>query len=56
VPWPREGVIASLRRGRRLLIPHGDTRLQAGDVLAVVAEGAARNEILALTQKLADAA
>lgn len=35
--WPRESVIASLRRGRQTLIPHGDTVLRAGDVLAVVA-------------------
>ena len=34
-----DSVIASLRRGRRMLIPHGDTVLQAGDVLVVVAEG-----------------
>jgi CIC family chloride channel protein len=54
VPWPREGVIASLRRGRHLLIPHGDTRLQASDVLVFVAEGAAREEILKLTRKLDD--
>ena len=39
VGWPRDFVIASLRRGRRVLIPHGDTVLQAGDVLVVVAEG-----------------
>ena len=37
--WPRDSVIASIRRGSRLLIPHGDTLLQAGDVLTVVYEG-----------------
>jgi chloride channel protein, CIC family len=42
--WPRDSVIASLRRGRRVLIPHGDTVLQAGDVLVVVAEGQAAEE------------
>lgn len=42
IAWPRDSVIASLRRGRRLLIPHGDTVLQPGDVLIVVAEGEAR--------------
>jgi CIC family chloride channel protein len=39
VSWPHECVIATLRRGRRSIIPHGDTVLQAGDVLTVVAEG-----------------
>ena len=38
VPWPHESVIATLRRGRQLIIPRGDTVLQAGDVLTVVAE------------------
>lgn len=40
--WPRESVIASLRRGRQTLIPHGDTVLRAGDVLAVVTAPEAR--------------
>jgi CIC family chloride channel protein len=54
VAWPRECVIASVRRGRRLLIPHGDTRLQAGDVLVFVAEGAARQEVLKLVKASAE--
>ena len=37
--WPRSCVLASLRRGRRVLIPHGDTVIKAGDVLVIVAEG-----------------
>ncbi|MEZ4868389.1 MAG: chloride channel protein [Caldilineaceae bacterium] len=45
IVWPRESVIASIRRGQRVLIPHGDTRLQDGDVIVVVAEGEARSEI-----------
>jgi CIC family chloride channel protein len=40
--WPRESVIASLRRGRQTLIPHGDTVLRPGDVLAVVTAPEAR--------------
>jgi len=45
IPWPQESVVASIRRNQRLLIPHGDTILQAGDVIAVVADEAAREEI-----------
>ncbi len=37
--WPRSCVLASLRRGRRVLVPHGDTVVKAGDVLVIVAEG-----------------
>jgi len=36
IAWPSECIIASIRRGRDLLIPHGDTVLMEGDVLAVV--------------------
>jgi CIC family chloride channel protein len=45
VAWPQECVLASVRRGRQVLIPHGDTLLRAGDVLAIVAEDSARAEL-----------
>ncbi len=35
--WPEESLVASLQRRRQLIIPRGQTRLQAGDRLAVVA-------------------
>lgn len=38
VAWPAESIVASLRRGRQVLIPHGGTILEEGDVLVVVAE------------------
>jgi CIC family chloride channel protein len=45
IKWPQECVIATLRRGRHIVIPHGDTVLHPGDVIVAVAEGEAR-EIL----------
>lgn len=45
VPWPPECVIASVRRGRRLLIPHGDTILRSGDILVAVAEAEAKDAL-----------
>jgi CIC family chloride channel protein len=51
VTWPRDAVIASVRRGRQMLIPHGDTLLKAGDVLVVVAEGEARAALQRLCEK-----
>jgi chloride channel protein, CIC family len=51
VGWPRESVIASLRRGRSVLIPHGDTVLRAGDVLVVVAEESARELVQQLVTR-----
>ncbi len=55
IPWPHDCIIATLRRGRLVLIPHGDTILKAGDVLAVVAEGAARQEVFQLCARKDDA-
>ncbi len=36
--WPRHCVISSIRRGRIVLLPHGDTVINPGDVLVVVTE------------------
>jgi CIC family chloride channel protein len=38
VPLPRAAVLVMIRRGKDLLIPHGDTRLAAGDVVTVLCE------------------
>jgi Trk K+ transport system NAD-binding subunit len=48
IPWPRECVIASLRRGRQVLIPHGNTVLKPGDVLVAVAGEKEQEEIRSL--------
>lgn len=48
IPWPEDCILASLRRGQKFLIPHGDTVIQPGDVLVAVAEGDARHELTAL--------
>lgn len=45
VGWPRDCVIATLRRGRQVLIPHGDTVLKAGDVLVATIEGEADKDL-----------
>ena len=36
VQWPEESVIASVRRKGKLHVPHGNTKIQAGDRLTVV--------------------
>jgi CIC family chloride channel protein len=48
VPWPRDCVLVSLRRGRETLIPHGDTLLHPGDQLVV----AGSSDSLALVRAL----
>jgi len=45
VTWPRDCVISSIRRGQKILLPHGDTLLKPGDVLIVVTEGSGLEEV-----------
>ncbi len=54
VAWPHDSVIASIRRGSRLLIPHGETVLQGGDVLTFVLEGQDRDTVRRLCKPAAD--
>ncbi len=42
---PHNSLVASIQRGRRLMIPHGGTRLHAGDRLALVAEAEDRETL-----------
>lgn len=37
VRWPAESVIASVQRGGKLIVPHGETGLLPGDLITVVA-------------------
>lgn len=38
INWPRDCLIAAIRRGNRILIPRGDTVILPGDILTVVTE------------------
>jgi CIC family chloride channel protein len=51
VPWPRDCVLVTLRRGREVIIPRGDTILRAGDMLTVVTDGPITAEIHRLLLK-----
>lgn len=48
IHFPRDSVIASVRRGEQIFIPRGETKIHAGDVLVVVAEEEALQEVLKL--------
>lgn len=50
IPFPAESVVAAVKRNGRLLIPHGDTRLHAGDILTLVADTHAENLIKQLAE------
>ena len=51
VAWPRDCVIASVRRGSNLFIPRGETILKSGDVLVFVAEGEAKKTVAQLCKR-----
>jgi CIC family chloride channel protein len=50
VPWPRDCVLVSLRRGSETIIPRGDTVLHAGDQLVVAGSGASLARVRVLCQ------
>ncbi|GAP15977.1 chloride channel protein EriC [Longilinea arvoryzae] len=51
ITWPQNGLVASIRRGLEVIVPHGETRLQAGDEIVVVHEEGARAEVAALCSR-----
>ena len=52
VIWPPDSILVTLRRGREVMIPHGETILRAGDVLVVAAEGDARAALVSICRPL----
>jgi CIC family chloride channel protein len=49
---PRAAVLVSIRRGRELVIPHGDTRLEPGDVVTALCEQEHAGELRQALSKL----
>ena len=45
VAWPDGSTLVSVRRGRRVLVPGGDTRLEAGDVVTAFGTPAAHERL-----------
>ncbi len=51
VNWPRDCVIASIRRGGTIIVPHGGTVIKPGDVLVVVTSvGGTRQKLIELSR------
>jgi CIC family chloride channel protein len=44
---PRSAVLVSIRRGRELVIPHGDTRIEIGDVITALCQRECADEVRA---------
>ncbi|GAB4504967.1 MAG: chloride channel protein [Anaerolineales bacterium] len=51
ITFPQESVIASVRRGSNVFIPHGRTVILPGDILIVVAQGEALDQVLEMCKK-----
>jgi CIC family chloride channel protein len=51
---PREAVLVSIRRGQDLVIPHGDTKLEPGDVVTALCEGECALDVERLLNKAKD--
>jgi len=48
IPWPGNSLVASIQRGSQVLIPHGDTLLQAGDRLTIICNHGEEGELARL--------
>jgi CIC family chloride channel protein len=48
--WPEEATLVSVRRNERVIVPHGDTRLETGDVITGFGAGEARIEFAHLLE------
>jgi CBS domain-containing protein len=50
IQWPDGAILVSIRRGSRVLIPHGDTVLEAHDILTAFGTGEAREQVAFLVE------
>jgi len=48
IHWPGNSLVASIQRGSQVLIPHGDTLLQAGDRLTIICKHGEEGELARL--------
>jgi CIC family chloride channel protein len=51
IVWPADSVIAAIRRHGKLIVPHGHTTIQSGDVLTIVAEPEAEKVIARIASR-----
>lgn len=52
IPWPGNSLVASIQRGSQVLIPHGDTLLQAGDRLTIICNHGEEGELARLLSSI----
>jgi CIC family chloride channel protein len=54
IVWPADSVIAAIRRHGKLIVPHGHTTIQPGDVLTIVAEPEAEKVIKKIATRVVE--
>ena len=54
VPWPEGCTLVSVRRGRTVMVPTGDTTLAAGDVITAFGTTGGRNRVIERLNSTAD--
>ena len=50
--WPDEAILVSVRRTDRVIVPHGDTRLEAGDTITAFGTSNSRIEVARLLEAI----
>ena len=48
--WPESAILVSIQRANRVIVPHGDTRLETGDTLTGFGSGDSRVEVALLLE------
>lgn len=51
VAWPKGSIVATIRRNRQTIVPQGDTKLQSGDILTVVAAAGHEQALMSIVAK-----
>lgn len=49
--WPQGSIVATIRRDRQTIVPHGDTELLSGDILTVVATPGSEGDLKQMVTK-----
>lgn len=51
--WPKAALLTGIRRGETVVLPHGDTVIQAGDTLLILTDARARSSVRTAIRALA---
>ncbi|MFT8363291.1 MAG: chloride channel protein [Sporolactobacillus sp.] len=52
IKWPENSLLVSIRRGEKMIIPHGDTLIHSGDHLILMVEAIQRPRVFTLLKQM----